>query len=314
MGAVDAIEPHPTTNGPDDVLGRYRYAANVPAGGLMIDGRPALTQFDPSRIGRYVLLVVRDPLCAYDEDPAAQFADELDDAELVGRSGMFTTYSGTYKDAPVTVLSGGSGGPEVELALMELFEHTNADTFIRVGGSGGMHASVRPGDLVIATGVVRDEGVTQAYIPQAYPGVCSAEVVLALTQAAAGQGAPFHLGLTRSTDSDFVAGGRPAARGYFQPAHLDLVETWTRAGVLNGDRESAPIVTLASLFGHRGGSICSVADNIVTGARFIPGAGHADAMSVALDGVAVLHAMDRAREAAGLAMWIPALAEAGGSE
>ena len=53
-----------------------------------------------------------------------------------------------------------------------------------------------------------------------------------------------------------------------QPWNLEVIDVWTRAGVLNGDRESSAVVTLAQLFGRRGGSICSVADNIVTGERF----------------------------------------------
>lgn len=289
----------------DDALGRYRYAENVPEEGLFIDGRPALTQIDPGRVARYVLLMVRDPLCAYDASPAALLADRLEDKELVGQSGMFTTYSGTYRGARLSIVEGGSGGPEVELALMELFQHTRADTFIRVGGSGGMNERVNPGDVVISSGVVRDEGLTAQYIPTSFPATASPEVVLALAQGAADLGNPVLIGLTRSTDSDFVGGGRPAARRYFQPAHLDIVETWAKAGVLNGDRESAAIVTLPLLFGLRGGSICSVADNLVTGATFEAGAGHSKAQDIALEGISVLHRMDTEKERLGSAYWLP---------
>lgn len=288
-----------------DSLAGYTYRSNVPVTGLAINGRPALTQIDPSRIGRYVLLLVRDPLCSYGGDPAAELAERLDDAELVGRSGMFTTYTGTHAGASVTVLSGGSGGPEVELALMELFEHTEADTFLRVGGSGGIHPSVRPGDVVIATGAVRDEGLTAAYVPPSYPAISATDVVLTLTEAATDLNVPHHVGLTRSTDSDYVAGGRPAARGFLPRAQFDVVDLWSRAGVLNGDRESAAIITLAALYGLRGGSVCSVADNISTGEKFTAGAGHTVAMDVALAGVARLHEMDRGREGVDTAATVP---------
>lgn len=287
------------------LLEAYPYARNVPLRGLYVDGRPALSGIDPAKVGEYIIVTVRDPLCAYDEDPAEQIARKLDDAEPIGRTGMFSTWTGTYGGASISVVSGGSGSPEAELIMHELLENTAATTFLRVGGSGGMHPDVRPGDLVIARGVVRDEGMTAAYVPASWPAVCDPVVVLALAQAAHTLGAPFHVGLTRSTDSDFVAGGRPGVGGYLQPDHTTVVDRWTRAGVLNGDRESAAIVTLAGLFGRRGGSICSVADNISTGEAFTPGAGHASAIDVALHGLTVLHRLDSAAERAGFPMWLP---------
>jgi uridine phosphorylase len=168
-----------------------------------------------------------------------------------------------------------------------------------------MHPDVHPGDLVIARAVVRDEGMTAAYVPPSWPAAADPAIVLALSQAAHDAGVPFHIGLTRSTDSDFVAGGRPGVGGYLQPWHMTVVDDWTRTGVLNGDRESAAIVTLASLFGRRGGAVCSVADNITTGEAFVPGAGHGRAIDVALEGLALLHRMDRAAARSGTPMWLP---------
>jgi uridine phosphorylase len=158
---------------------------------------------------------------------------------------------------------------------------------------------------VIASGVVRDEGMTAAYVPPSWPAASDPLVVLALTRAAHDAGAPFHVGTIRSTDSDFVAGGRPGVGGYLQSWHTTVVDDWGRAGVLCGDRESAAIVTLARLFGRRGGSICSVADNIATGAAFQPGAGHVTAIDVALEGLALLHRLDRSARDEGLPMWLP---------
>jgi len=289
------------------LLEAYPYARNVPVRGLTIGGRPALSGIDPAQVGTYVILTVRDPLCAYDEDPAEQIAGRLADARCVGRTGMFSTWTGTYRGASISVVAGGSGSPEAELIMHELLENTAATTFLRVGGSGGMHPHVHPGDLVIARGAVRDEGMTAAYVPPSWPAAADPVVVLALAQAAHEAGAAFHIGLTRSTDSDFVAGGRPGVGGYLQPWHTTVVDDWTRTGVLNGDRESAAIITLAGLFGRRGGSICSVADNISTGETFVPGAGHTAAIDVALDALALLHRMDIATARAGTPTWLPRL-------
>ncbi|MGO4689182.1 nucleoside phosphorylase [Glaciibacter sp. 2TAF33] len=291
---------------PAALYDEYRYADNLPRRGLLVDGKPALSQMDIDKVARYVIITVRDPLCAYDDDPATQIARGLDNAEAIGKSGMFTSWTGTYKEVPITVISGGSGSPEAELIMHELLEFTRADTFLRVGGSGGIHPSVEPGDVVISTGVVRDEGMTRAYIPESYPAVASYEVVVAMAQAARALGHPHHLGITRSSDSDFCGVGRPSVGGYFQPWHTDILDTWARAGVLNGDRESAAIVTLAQLFGKRGGSVCSVADNVIANRTFTAGAGHNAGIDIALEGIVQLARMDAATESAQSERWIPA--------
>lgn len=276
------------------ILDRYPFAENVPAHGLTdSSGRPFLSRIDGSRIARYVLITVRDPLCDYDDDPADIIARQLQNAEVVGRSGMFTTITGEYDGVEVSIVSGGSGGPEAELVLMDLFEHSNADTFIRVGGSGGMSPKVSPGDIVISTGIVRDEGLTQAYVPATFPAICDRDVVQALEAAAISNDASYHLGVTRSTDSDFVQSGRPAAGGFLPIQHFDTLALWARSGVLNGDRESAAVVVLSMLYGKRGASICSVADNVVTGEKFDAGAGHTAAIDIALDAVVNLAAQDQ---------------------
>lgn len=284
---------------------RYGYYGNVPEKGLVINKRPAMTQIDHEKVGDYVLLTVRDPLCAYDEDPAKKIAGRLENAELIGNSGMFTSYSGIYKGAKITVVSGGSGSPEMELILYDFMEYTNASTFLRVGGSGGIGDDVHPGDVVISSGVAREEGMTKAYIPAAYPAASHYEVVAAMVQAAEMLKAPYHVGVTLSVDSDFVGGGRPGVGGYMQPWNIEIAGIYNRAGILNGDRESAAIVTLSALFGRRGGSICSVADNLCTGEKFEAGGGHNYAIDIALEGCAVLNKMDEKKRKLGKANWFP---------
>ena len=283
----------------------YEYYHNVPERGLVIDGKPAMTQIDPEKVGDFVLITVRDPLCAYDKDPARVIADKLEDAELIGQSGMFVSYTGTYKGAKISVVSGGSGSPEVELLLYDYMEYTDAHTFLRVGGSGGIGDEVKPGDIVISSGVVREEGMTKAYVPAAYPAVSSYEVVNAMVQAAEQLKASYHVGTTVSVDSDFIGGGRPGVGGYMQPWNIDFAGIYNRAGVLNGDRESAAIVTLSALFGRRGGSICSVADNLCTGEKFHAGSGHGSAIDIALEGCAILNEMDKQKKNRGKRYWYP---------
>lgn len=284
---------------------RYSYWNNVPRRGLMVDGKPAMTQIDPDKVGDFVLVTVRDPLIDYLSDPARQISAQLENAELIGQSRMFTSYTGTFESARITVVSGGSGSSEAELLLYDFMEFSRAHTYLRVGGSGGIGTDVVPGDIVVSSGVVREEGMTRAYIDRAFPAASHYAVVAALAQAADGLGANYHIGVTLSVDSDFAGVGRPGVGGYLQPWNIEMMGTYNRAGVLNGDRESAAVVTLAALYGFRGGSVCSVADNIVTGAEFSHGAGHAEAIEVALNGCAILNRMDQKRVATGKKYWLP---------
>ena len=288
---------------------KYEYYNNVPPRGFLIDGKPAMTQIDPEKVGDYVLVVVRDALIAYGKDPAERIASKLEKAECIGNSGMFQTWSGYYGGAHISVVSGGSGAPEEELLMYDFLEYTDASTFIRVGGSGGIGDQVKPGDIVISSAAVRAEGMTKAYIPAEYPAAASFEVVAAMTAAAERLHARYHVGVTLSVDSDFVGGGRPGPGGYMQPWNTEIAGIYNRAGILNGDRESSSVITMSELFGRRGGSVCSVSDNLCTGEKFSVGEGHGDAISIALEGCAILHQMDLKKKNARSRYWYPGIGE-----
>ncbi|MGQ9567523.1 MAG: phosphorylase family protein, partial [Anaerolineae bacterium] len=104
-------------------------------------------QCAPGDVGRYVLL-------PGDPGRCARIAEHFDNAALVAQNREYTTYTGTLLDEKVTVTSTGIGGPSTAIAVEELAA-IGADTFIRVGTSGGMQPYTRLGDLVIASAAVR---------------------------------------------------------------------------------------------------------------------------------------------------------------
>lgn len=271
---------------------RYEYWERLPQNGLSIGNKPAITQIDPKLIGDYMIMTVRDPLAAYGKDPAEVVADHLKDPVLAGKSGMFTIYTGTYKGAKISVCSGGSGCPEVELAMNDFLEYTNCSAFIRLGSSGGVGDEVHPGDCVISSGILREDGTSRAYIEDGFPAFCHYEVVTALITAAKRLKTSWHFGVTACMDSDFVGNGRPSYKGYLQPRNIEKLGTYNRAGVLNTDRESSIIMTLCNLFGRRGGAVFHVTDNLLIHEKFIEGIGADEALQITLDGLAILHEMD----------------------
>ena len=287
-----------------ELLENYKHLDYLPKFQLP-DGRPSLTGIDGSKIAPYVLMTVRDPLCGYNDDSAKEIASLLDDAKEVARTGMFVTYTGMYKGAEISVVSGGSGAPEAELVLNEFMIHSNARTFIRVGGSGSWSEKVHPGDVVISSGAVRDEGMTSSYVVKQYPALANYEVLSALISAASENGHKFHVGITRSGDSEYCGWGKPSFGGYIQKENLEIIDYYHRAGVLNTDRETSAIFTLTTLFGMRGGSICSVGDAVVNKEGFKAGGGHESAIRIALEAVVKLKRMDDWKKEKGLEYWVP---------
>jgi uridine phosphorylase len=183
--------------------------------------------------------------------------------------------------------------------------HTRANTFVRLGGGAALGDHILSGDVIIASGVVRDDGMTRAYITRGFPAVSSCELVTAMAMAAEDISASYHIGLGRSGDSEHVGCGRPAVNGYFQPGHDEIIDYYNRAGVLYWDRESSAIVTLCALFGRRGGAVCSVDNNLVTGEGFTPGAGQENAIAIVFEGLAHLKEMDEEKKRKGRRYWIP---------
>lgn len=286
---------------------RYEYWERVPYPGLVIDHKPAITQVDIDQVGDYLIYLVRDPLGAYGQDPAKRLAGEMEDAICIGNSGMFLSYTGTYKGAKITCVSGGSGCPEVELAVNDFMEYTDCSTFLRVGTSGGISEKVKVGDCVITTGVFREDGTSRAYIADGFPAYCHYEVVNAMVQAAENCRIPYKLGVTACMDSDFVGNGRPSVGGYLQPDNINKLGTYNRAGVMNTDRESSILVTMCNLFERRGGAIFDVTDNLITGEKFQAGAGTEASLKLALEGIAILHQMDLKKAEAGKENWFPGI-------
>ena len=196
-------------------------------------------------IGRYVLL----PGDPFRTDLIASY---FDDAKLVAHNREHKTWTGTLNGVPVPVVSTGMGCPSTAICLEELIA-CGADTFIRVGTSGGMQKEVLGGDLVIATGAVRDEGTTKHYIPIEYPAVADRHVVAALADSAKQLGYNFIEGITQSKDSFY---------GQHEPENMPAEpwlkarwEAWRRGNVISSEMESAAIFVISSIRGCRASSV-----------------------------------------------------------
>ena len=202
-------------------------------------------------VGRYVLLPGDPGRCAL-------IASYFEDARLVAANREYTTYTGTLLGEPVSVTSTGIGCPSTAIAVEELIA-VGADTFIRVGTSGGMQLELDPGDLAIVTGAIRDEGTTLHYMPIEFPAVADVEVVAALRQAAQRVGAKAHLGISQSKDS-FYGQHQPERMPVAQHL-LDRWQAWRMGGAICSEMEAAAIFILGSIYRKRTGGVMLIAAN-----------------------------------------------------
>lgn len=202
-------------------------------------------------VGRYVIL-------PGDPDRCEKIAGYLENPRKIAQRREFTTYAGEVNGVKVCVTSTGIGGPSAVIAMEELI-HCGADTFIRVGTSGGMQPQVCGGDLVIATGAIRAEGTTKEYAPVEYPAVPDYEIVQALKAAAEELRAPYHLGVVHCKDN-FYGQHSPETMPQYGVLKRNW-EAWKACGALASEMESAALFITASVRRVRMGTVLSVLAN-----------------------------------------------------
>lgn len=202
-------------------------------------------------VGRYVIL-------PGDPGRCEKIAAYLDNPQKVAQNREYTTYTGTLEGVLVSVVSTGIGGPSASIAMEELI-HCGADTFIRVGTSGGMQPEVCGGDLVIATAAIRYEGTTKEYAPIEYPAVANYDVIQALKNSAEALGVPSHLGVVQCKDNFY---------GQHSPESMPVADelnhkwkSWIACGALASEMESAALYIVGSVRRVRVGSVLLVLAN-----------------------------------------------------
>ena len=205
----------------------------------------------PGDVGRYVLL-------PGDPGRCEAIAECMDGPRFVSFNREYKIYTGTLEGAPVSVCSTGIGGPSASIALEELV-HCGADTFIRVGSSGGMDPEVLGGDIVIATGAIRMEGTSREYAPIEYPAVADFSVTQALRDAARARGSRYHLGVVQCKDAFY---GQHDPNSMASAYELNAKwEAWLRGGAKCSEMESAALFIAGAVRRVRVGAVLMVFAN-----------------------------------------------------
>lgn len=197
-------------------------------------------------IGRYVIL------CG-SRDRAQQIGETFDELKVKSHPRGHDLYLGSLKhkehSIDMAVISSGMGCPSTDIIMNELI-HLGAKRFLRIGTSGSLQPqAVKTGDVVVATGAVRDEFTSRCYVDISYPAVASLDMINA------GMKAAKELGLEKYTHAGIVHTKDSFYAREFGASHLkentEYMEQLKEAGVLATEMESSIIFTLASLYSCR---------------------------------------------------------------
>jgi len=189
-------------------------------------------------------------------DPARVrlFAAELASARVIAQEREFTTLTGTYQGLPVSVVSIGIGAPAAAIAMEELWE-LGARVVVRAGTA--MALNVALGDLVLAQGAARFEGVSTTYLPLEFPALADADLFFAFREVLDEAHVPYRAGLIATSDGFYTHLFHHALPGR-APCRNDatLIERLIEYGVLGADMETSAIYTIGRFLGMKCVSLC----------------------------------------------------------
>lgn len=185
-------------------------------------------------------------------------ASYLENAHPLAVSREYTSFLGEIKGVQVLIISTGMGGPSTAICVEELAT-LGIENFIRVGTCGGMQMDVVAGDIVIASGAIRQEGTSKEYVPIEFPAIADIKIVNALRESVKRLHLKSHTGTVHCKDSFY--GQHSPER---MPVSYELQEkweAWIKAGALASEMETASLFVVASYLGLHAGAVLTVVWN-----------------------------------------------------
>lgn len=199
----------------------------------------------PGDISKYCIIVG-------DPGRVLRVSKELKDVKEVSDNRGLPVINGFYDNIPVTVACTGMGGPSAAIVIEELI-NCGAKVIIRVGSGGVLRKEINTGDLIISTGVCKEENASLAYVPSGFASVPDFDVTNALISSAKDFVKKFYYGITMCTD------------GFYAESHKERMLEWSKMGVIGSEMESSMLFTLATLRGVKAGLIFYAGLNFIKG-------------------------------------------------
>lgn len=178
----------------------------------------------------------------------------LSEAKLVTNVRNMLGFTGQHNGRPISVMAHGMGIPSVSIYATELMREFGVKRIIRVGSCGTIHANTHLRDIIIAMGACTDSGVNrQRFGGYDYAPIADFELLRTAAEVAAEQGVRYQVGNIFSADLFYTA----------DTAMFDIMEKYNILGL---EMEAAGLYALAAEHNVEALAICTVSDNIRTGA------------------------------------------------
>jgi purine-nucleoside phosphorylase len=178
----------------------------------------------------------------------------FDDARRVTDVRNMWGFTGSYKGQPISVMAHGMGIPSASIYTSELIESYGVKRVMRVGSCGTSHADVKLRDIVIAQGASTDSNVNRMrFGGYDLAALASFDLVRKAVDAAAAAGVRYHVGNVFSAD-------------LFYTPDPDMFKTMAKYNIYGIEMEAAGIFPIAAEHGVEALAICTVSDDIPSGA------------------------------------------------
>ncbi|MBT8131651.1 MAG: purine-nucleoside phosphorylase [Gammaproteobacteria bacterium] len=178
----------------------------------------------------------------------------LEDARLVTDVRNMLGFTGTYKDIPVSVMAHGMGIPSVSIYATELMTEHDVRRIIRVGSCGTVNAATGLREIIIAMGACTDSAVNRMrFGGYDYSSIASFELLQNAVRVAANHKVQYQVGNVFSAD-------------LFYTADVPMFDTMEKYNILGLEMEAAGLYALAAEHNVDALAICTVSDNLRTGA------------------------------------------------
>lgn len=168
--------------------------------------------------------------------------------EEIAYNREYRTFNVVHNGEKLTVTSHGVGSAGAAICFNELIQ-AGAKVIVRVGTCGALCETIGQGDLIVATGAVREDGVTPLMVPVGYPAISDPEVFLTIEKECIDQKTTHKRGIMLTSDLFYTS---------VLPSSLALYQ---KAGVAGVEMEAAALFVIASLAGIRAGAVAAVDGN-----------------------------------------------------